>query len=377
MELRFTPSLASIEAAAWDALAGNQPFVRHAFLLALEESGCLGEGSGWQPLHATLWQGTRLLAAMPLYLKAHSWGEYVFDWAWANASERAGWPYYPKLLAAIPFTPVPGLRLLAVDEVARQALLAGVLKWAEAQQLSGLHCLFPDALSAKCLQSQGLLRRTGVQFHWFNRGYADYSAFLASLNHDKRKKLKQERKRVAASGVQIVRKSGSDLSPADWHFFYRCYANTYRLHRATPYLNERFFQRLGALFAEQCLLVIAYQDGEPLAAALNLFDSERLYGRYWGALQHVPNLHFELCYHQGIEFAIERGLLVFEGGAQGEHKLARGYVPAATYSLHYIADPALRAGVARFLEHERCEVAAEAEALGQFAPFRKTPSGSV
>lgn len=374
MELRFTPSLASIEADAWDALAGNQPFVRHAFLLALEESGCLGEGSGWQPLHATLWQGTRLLAAMPLYLKAHSWGEYVFDWAWANASERAGWPYYPKLLAAIPFTPVPGLRLLAVDEVARQALLAGVLEWAEVQQLSGLHCLFPDALSAKCLQSQGLLRRTGVQFHWFNRGYADYPAFLASLNHDKRKKLKQERKRVAASGVQIVRKSGAALSPADWQFFYRCYANTYRQHRATPYLNERFFQHLGELFAEQCLLVIAYQDGEPLAAALNLFDSERLYGRYWGALQHVPNLHFELCYHQGIEFAIERGLLVFEGGAQGEHKLARGFEAVETSSWHWLAQMGLRDAVAHFLQQEGQGLAHYLSELDERAPFRQDES---
>lgn len=374
MELRFTPGLTSIEADAWDALAGNQPFVRHAFLLALEESGCLGEGSGWQPLHATLWQGTRLLAAMPLYLKAHSWGEYVFDWAWANASERAGWPYYPKLLAAIPFTPVPGLRLLAVDEATRRALLAGVLEWAEAQQLSGLHCLFPDALSAKCLQSQGLLRRTGVQFHWFNRGYADYPAFLASLNHDKRKKLKQERKRVVASGVQIVRKSGGDLSPADWHFFYRCYANTYRQHRATPYLNERFFQRLGALFAEQCLLVIAYQDGEPLAAALNLFDSERLYGRYWGALQHVPNLHFELCYHQGIEFAIERGLLVFEGGAQGEHKLARGFEAVETSSWHWLAQAGLRDAVAHFLHQEGQGLAHYLSELDERAPFRQDES---
>ncbi|PHV13330.1 GNAT family N-acetyltransferase [Chitinimonas sp. BJB300] len=371
MQLCFHTSLAEVDAAAWNALAGGQPFVQHAFLRALEECGCVGGDTGWQPMHAALMRNGDLLAAMPLYLKQHSWGEYVFDWAWADASERAGWAYFPKLLNAIPFTPVPGNRLLAIDDSAREVLLAGVLGWASQQSLSGLHCLFPTAQEQEILAQAGLLQRRGVQFHWINRGYRDYAGFLASLNHDKRKKLKQERKRVAQAGLRIIRKHGDQIDAVDWAFFYRCYAHTYRAHRSSPYLNLAFFQRLGELLGQHCMLVIALREGEPVAAALNLFDSERLYGRYWGALDYIPNLHFELCYHQGIEFAIEQSLQIFEGGAQGEHKLARGFEAVETASWHWLAQPQLAQAVSHFLQAEGQGMAHYLCELDERAPFRQ------
>ncbi|MGQ5523175.1 GNAT family N-acetyltransferase [Chitinimonas sp. PSY-7] len=372
MQLSFHPTLAEVDAIAWNALAGEQPFVQHAFLLAMEECGCVGDSTGWQPFYATLVRGGELVAAIPLYLKQHSWGEYVFDWAWADASERAGWPYYPKLLNAIPFTPVPGRRLMAVDVSAQQILLAGVLDWARQQSLSGLHCLFPTEQERSTLEQAGLMQRTGVQFHWVNRGYKEYAEFLASLNHDKRKKVKQERKRVAQAGLRIVRKQGDQILAADWAFFYRCYTHTYRAHRSSPYLNLDFFQRLGELLGRHCLLVMAFRDEAPIAVALNLFDTERLYGRYWGALEYIPSLHFELCYHQGIEFAIERGLQIFEGGAQGEHKLARGFEAVETSSWHWLAQPQLAQAVARFLQQEGRSMACYMNELDERAPFRQT-----
>jgi hypothetical protein len=369
--LRFHDHIGEIAPADWDALAGTQPFLRHRFLAALESTGCVGGQSGWRPCHATLAQDGRLLAAAPLYLKDHSWGEYVFDWAWADASQRAGLPYYPKLLCAVPFTPVPGGRLLAVDDAARGQLLAGIISMAADSGLSGFHGLFPQAAEAAAWRDHpGILQRLGVQFHWLNRGYADYAAFLAGLNHDKRKKLKQERRKVADAGVQIVRKVGEEISEADWQFFARCYAQTYREHRSTPYLNLAFFRQLGAVLGDHCLLVLAYQGEAPIAAALNLFDETRLYGRYWGAQVFVPSLHFELCYHQGIEFAIERGLQAFEGGAQGEHKLARGFEAVETVSFHWLANPALAGAVSRFLTREAQGVVQYLSELDERAPYR-------
>ncbi|QDQ28833.1 N-acetyltransferase [Chitinimonas arctica] len=371
----FHDTIAAIPARQWDALAGPQPFLQHAFLLALETCGCVGGESGWQPLYAVLAADGELIAAMPLFLKDHSWGEYVFDWAWADASERAGLPYYPKLLSAIPFTPVPGPRLLARNEAARQVLLEAVMALVRRSGLSGFHCLFPLASEQACLASAGFLCRSGVQFHWMNRGYRDYTDFLAVLNHDKRKKLRQERRKVADAGVVVQRKSGAEISREDWAFFSLCYQRTYREHRSTPYLNLEFFLSLGEHLAGHCLLVLALRDGQPIAAALNLFDGQRLYGRYWGALEYVPNLHFELCYHQGIEFAIERGLAVFEGGAQGEHKLARGFEAVATQSWHWLANPELMAAVGRFLDREGQGIAHYLHELDERAPFRD-PSGA-
>ena len=370
MELKFHDDLSAITPEAWDRLAGSQPFLRHVFLRGLEQTGCVGEETGWQPLHATLEQDGVLLAAMPLYLKYHSWGEYVFDWAWADASQRAGLPYYPKLLAGIPFTPVQGPRLLAISDEARALLLQRVVEMARQSELSSLHCLFPDDVSELALQAQGLMRRRGVQFHWRNEGYGSYADFLATLNHDKRKKLKQERKKAAAEGLTIVRKAGGEISEADWAFFTSCYEQTYREHRSTPYLNLPFFLTLGERMAEQCLMIVAYDGQQPIAAALNLFDEERLYGRYWGAKRFVPSLHFELCYHQGIEFAIERGLKVFEGGAQGEHKLARGFEPVETTSWHWIADARLSSAIGNFLMRESLGVAQYIGELEERAPFR-------
>ncbi|GAB3266738.1 GNAT family N-acetyltransferase [Chitinimonas naiadis] len=369
-EARFLDSIHQIPAVQWDDLAGSQPFLRHAFLLALEETGCIGSDTGWQPLYATLYEGEQLIAAIPLYLKYHSWGEYVFDWAWADASERAGLNYYPKLLAAIPFTPVPGSRLLAHRADAAATLLRAVLLMVKTAGLSGFHCLFPARDEQAHYEQAGLLCRQSVQFHWINRGYDSYEAFLSALNHDKRKKLRQERRKVADAGIRVVRKTGRDITAADWAFFDRCYQHTYRAHRSTPYLNLDFFKQLGNAMPGHCLLVLAYRGEEPIAAALNLFDEQRLYGRYWGALEYVPSLHFELCYHQGIEFAIERGLAAFEGGAQGEHKLARGFEAVGTQSWHWLANPQLAKAVGRFLERESEGMNHYLDELDERAPYR-------
>jgi len=372
VKLQIHTAMSEIDPAAWDAIAGPQPFLQHAFLHLLETTGCVGEDAGWLPCHAALRDdGGQLRAAMPLYLKTHSWGEYVFDWAWADASQRADIAYYPKLLCAIPFTPVPGARLLGHDDDARRALLAGVLRWVDDQGLSGLHCLFPPMTDAPLFEAAGLMQRRGVQFHWHNRGYAGFDDFIGTMSHDKRKKIKQERRKVGEAGVQITRKTGAAITEADWRFFSACYDRTYAAHRSTPYLNLDFFLQLGEAMGDQCLLVLAEQAGQPIAAALNLFDATRLYGRYWGAMQFVPSLHFELCYYQGIEFAIERGLQVFEGGAQGEHKLARGFEAEATCSFHRLSHPGLHEAVQRFLLREGHGVAHYLSELDERAPFRE------
>jgi len=345
--------------------------LRHAFLSLLEETGCVGNEAGWQPCHAALTDGDQLLAAMPMYLKAHSWGEYVFDWAWADAAQRADIAYYPKLLSAIPFTPVPGVRLLGSDDASRLTLLQGVMQWAEEEALSGLHCLFPPLADAPLFEAAGMMQRHGVQFHWHNRGYGSFADFIGTMSHDKRKKIKQERRKVMEAGVAIRRKTGTEITEADWRFFAACYERTYAAHRSTPYLNLDFFCRLGRDMPEHCLLVLAEQEGKPVAAALNLFDDTRLYGRYWGAMAFVPSLHFELCYYQGIEFAIERGLRVFEGGAQGEHKLARGFEAVETSSFHHLSHPALNEAVQRFLLREGRGVAHYLSELEERAPFRE------
>ncbi|WP_018153037.1 GNAT family N-acetyltransferase [Leeia oryzae] len=369
MQLQIHSDIRQIGASGWDFLAGEQPFLQHRFLDALALHGCVGPDTGWQTAHLSLTEGDELLAAMPLYLKSHSYGEYVFDWAWANACEQAGVPYYPKLLTAIPFTPVTGCRWLARSEMYREVMLDQVMAFAEEQQLSGWHVLFAEDAPVEAMRERGWLNRRGVQFHWLNRGYRDFGDFLDNLRSDKRKKLKQERRKVQETGVQICRKTGTDITPADWDFFYRCYAQTYREHRSSPYLTRDFFQTLGQTMPENCLLVMASQNDQPIAAALNLMDDQRLYGRYWGALAWVPGLHFELCYYQGIEFAIERGLQVFEGGAQGEHKLARGFEAVETQSWHWLRHAGLSAAVARYLAHEGKGIGHYLDELQERAPF--------
>jgi predicted N-acyltransferase len=343
-------------AAEWDALAGSQPFLKHAFLEALELSKCVNAATGWQPHHLGLWKGNRLTAGMPLYLKSHSYGEYVFDWRWADAYEQAGGRYFPKLLCAVPFTPVPGPRLLAANSRDRLRLLEAVLELARESNLSSFHCLFPDTTSNDALSQAGLMQRQGYQFHWPNPGYRNFDEFLDTLSHHKRKKIRQERRKVLNAGLRFEIRTGNDIRESDWAFFHQCYVHTYRLHRSTPYLNLDFFTHLGDVLSDQTAMVLGYRHGQPICSALNLYDNERLYGRYWGALDYVPGLHFETCYYQGMDFCIQRKLKIFEGGAQGEHKLARGFLPVITHSWHWLANEHFGKLISDFLTRESLTV---------------------
>ena len=368
--LEIADSLAAVPADQWDALAGPNPLVSHGFLHALHESGSATPDTGWAPQYLLLRREGRLAGALPLYLKSHSYGEYVFDWAWADAWRRAGQRYYPKLLAAIPFTPVTGPRLMAGAESDRRLLARAAIQFAGEVEVSSLHCLFPTGPEAALLEDEGLMLRRTVQFHWHNEGFADFDAFLARMNHDKRKKVKQERRRLREAGVHFTRKVGRDITEADWRFFFRCYETTYRQHHSTPYLNLDFFLRIAEAIPQSLLLVTGAIDDEPLCAALDVFTAEALWGRYWGTTGYVPGLHFEACYYQAIEFCIERGIGRFEGGAQGEHKLARGLMPVPTLSAHWIADPEFRRAVRQFLARESAGVGAYVDELREHAPFR-------
>jgi predicted N-acyltransferase len=368
--LRLIEQLSSIDADAWDALATGHASLSHAFLSTLEDCGCVGHGTGWRPCHVTLWDGETLVGALPLYEKDHSYGEYVFDWAWADAYARHGLAYYPKLLAAIPFTPIPGPRLLARDASCRRALIDTALAIAQASDMSSLHVLLPTADEGDVLADAGLLIRRGVQFHWRNRGYADFDDFLARLNHDKRKKIRQERRRAAAHGLTCQWLDGRQAREADWRFFHRCYCATYALHRSVPYLNLDFFVMLAARAPETVRLLVAKRGDEPVASAFFLCDAQALYGRYWGATEHLPFVHFELCYYQAIDYCIATARQRFEGGAQGEHKLARGLEPVVTRSAHWIRDSRFRDAVDRFLAQERAGVAFYLDELSERTPFR-------
>lgn len=354
--LEVLESIARVEARQWDALAPAHLFTRHAFLHAFETTTCVGGRSGWQPQHLTLWHGDALHAATPLYLKFHSYGEYVFDWAWADAYERAGQRYYPKLLCAVPFTPVACPKLLGIDAPARAALASSLLDLARESALSSLHCLFLTGEDESLFANAELLWRSGVQYHWHNRAYCDFDAFLAEFNRDKRKKIKQDRKKVRDQGVSFQWLLGGDCSDEDWAFFNTCYRQTYREHHSSPYLNLAFFQKLGEAMPENVLLIVARVADEPVASALFLLDAQRLYGRYWGSIAAIPNLHFEVCYYQAIEFCIARGLAAFEGGAQGEHKIARGLLPVRTRSAHWIADTPFAEAIGAYLRRESAKV---------------------
>ncbi|HWS74393.1 MAG TPA: GNAT family N-acetyltransferase [Quisquiliibacterium sp.] len=365
-----------MHARTWDDLVrcsagGSLPaFLRHDFLANLERSGCVGRGSGWQPEHLCLFEGERLVAAAPLYRKQHSWGEYVFDWAWADAYERHGLRYYPKLVCAVPFTPVTGPRLLARDDRARSALAEALLAHARAARVSSLHVLFPGEGDARVLEAQGTLLRRGVQFHWRNAGYADFDEFLASLAQPKRKKIRAERRKVRDAGVRFERLAGADITDAHWDFFLRCYEGTYAAHGSTPYLNRGFFTSIGRSMPEQLILVLALRDERPIAASLLVRDERRLYGRYWGEVEHVPCLHFETAYYQAIEAAIELGIEVIEGGAQGEHKMARGFLAEPTRSMHWLAEPAFYDAVDRYLAREGQAIDGYLDELAERSPFR-------
>lgn len=360
--------------------AGNeraQPFLRHEFFDALERSGCVGAHTGWRAQHLLLRdRDDAPTALVPLYRKSHSYGEYVFDWAWADAWRRAGLRYYPKWLVAVPFTPVPGTRIAARDPVARRAAIDALLALARASSLSSLHVLFPPAAEAEALQAAGMLLRHGLQFHWRNDGYADFDAFLTTLAQPKRKKIRSERRRVREAGVRIRRLHGREIDAAHWRFFVRCYEATYDAHASTPYLNLEFFERIGQTMPEHLLLVVAERDGVPIASALFVHDDERLYGRYWGALEPVPLLHFELCYYQAIEIAIALRLRIVEGGAQGEHKLARGFLAVPTTSAHWLAEPAFADAVERFLAREDVLVGGYLDELRERSPYLVTQRGT-
>ena len=361
--------MSDFPADTWNALAGDSPFLQHAFLDALETTGCVGADIGWEPVHLALFRDGRLDAAMPLYVKHHSWGEFVFDWAWADAYRRHGLDYYPKLVCCAPFSPVPGPRLLATNDADRAALIQAALKLTHDSGCSSFHLLFPAAPDQAALASSGLLHRSGFQFHWSNAGYATFDDFLAALTHDKRKKIRQERKKLAALGVTFRWVEGRDSTDADWDHFLRCYADTYARHRSEPHLNRAFFMALRETMPDKLLLVIADRDGEPVACSFCMRDGERLYGRHWGTLEYLPGLHFETCYQQGIEYAIARGLQVFEGGAQGEHKLARGLTPVVTHSWHWLEHAEFRNAVDHFLEREADAIAHYVDEME--GPFRK------
>lgn len=368
-------SMQDISALAWDALTDGTPFLQHAFLSALEQSKSVGEGTGWYTSAITLFdQHAQLTGAVPAYLKTHSYGEYVFDWSWAEAYTRHDMPYYPKLVCAVPFTPVTCRKLLSHDAAVSSWLVNTLSQQLDQQQLSSAHALFPSAACSPFFEAAGWLKRSGVQFRWQNKGYADWEQFLATLSHDKRKKIRQERKKVAEAGVQCQWLTGTDITEANWDFFYDCYCNTYRAHYSTPYLTRDFFSLIGQSMPSNILMMVAEMHGQPIAATLNIYNAHTLYGRYWGALQYVPNLHFELCYYQAQAFCIAHGITYFEGGAQGEHKLARGFEPRPTCSYHQIAHPDFKIAIGRFLQQESGHISAYTNELEERAPFKKTLS---
>ena len=372
LQTRILDSLDRVSPPQWDRLAGDNPLLSYAFLHALHETGCACEDRGWSPLFVTLWDGEDLAGAMPLYAKAHSYGEYVFDWAWADAYHRHGLDYYPKLVCAIPFTPAAGARALAPTAALRQQLLSAALELAKESRASSLHVLFPPPEQAPELESAGLMLRNGVQFHWQNPGYRDFDDFLSGMSHDKRKRIRQERRKVREAGVEFAWFNGRDATPAQWDFFTLCYNRTYRQHHSTPYLNRAFFLRLAQTMPDNVLLIVGSRDGEPIAAALNVHNGHTLWGRYWGAARFVSGLHFEACYYQAIEFCIARGIRLFEGGAQGEHKLARGFLPVATCSAHWLAHPRFSRAVEEFLDREARGMTAYLDELNEHSPFKAT-----
>ena len=375
---RILSSLAEAGQPAWDALLRAQPdanpFLSYAFLHALHESGSACEDSGWQPQYLSLWQEDVLVAALPMYAKFHSYGEYVFDWAWADAYRRNGLEYYPKLLSAIPFTPVSGSRLLAVDEASRAALIRALLGVQQASGLSSTHILYPPEAEAQQLAKAGFLLRKGVQFHWQNQGYADFEQFLSTLEQKKRKNIRAERRKVHEAGITLRQIRGVDASEADWKFFKRCYDETYRAHHSSPYLNLDFFLRIGRSMPENLLLVVAEREGKAIASSLLVHDGQTLYGRYWGALEQHACLHFETAYYQPLEFCIANKIAAFEGGAQGEHKMARGFLPQATWSAHWLAHPGFADAIENFLSREGKGIDHYVDELNERNPFKSHPA---
>lgn len=370
---------AEVDTAQWDALLASQahptPFMKAAFLQALHASGSACSHTGWQPRFLTLWRQGRLAAACAAYLKHHSYGEYVFDWAWAQAHERHGLPYYPKLLTAAPFTPVPGTRLLAVDDKARLALCRELTKQVREQSLSSAHVLFVDEMDAEALRESGWMIRQGVQFHWTQDPHnpsRSFDDFLSRLQREKRKKIQQEQRRVREAGVRFTAHVGSEIDEGLWDYFHLCYSLTYRLHHSTPYLSREFFTGVAHTMPQHWALFVARVEDQPVGCSLIALDPQQrvAYGRYWGSTQHIPCLHFDACYYQPLAWCLQQGYVRFEGGAQGEHKMARGLLPVPTRSAHWLADERFAHAVDDFLQREGAHVGAYLDELREHSPFK-------
>jgi predicted N-acyltransferase len=373
---RTIGAIDDVDAAQWDRLANPSvetfnPFVAHAFLSALEKSKSVANETGWAPLHLLLEENDAIIGAAPLYAKGHSQGEYVFDHHWADAFHRAGGAYYPKLLCAAPFTPVPGPRLLATTTEARSGLAAALASISSRIGASSVHANFVRENDLRALVAAGYLPRMGEQYHWFNRGYETFDDFLAALSSRKRKAVKRERRDALANGLTIRAMKGADIDERHWDAFWLFYQDTGARKWGQPYLTRTFFRLIAETMTEHLLLIVAERDGRPIAGALNFIGGDALYGRYWGCLEDHPFLHFEICYYQAIDYAIANGLARVEAGAQGQHKIARGYEPVATHSAHWIANDSFRDAIARYLEAERAQTGAEIDALKGFTPFRK------
>lgn len=367
--VRIVGKVTNVNAEQWNALT-RMPFLSYEFLAALENSGSIGEGTGWAPCILVMTKQGQVVGAMPLYIKSHSYGEYVFDWAWADAYEQSGLAYYPKLLSAIPFSPITSARLLADNSENKLLLIEALETLLEKHQLSSAHVLFPESDDAKLFEQVGWIKRTGVQFRWENKCYKTFEGFLADLSHNKRKKINQERKKVAKAGVTCRLIKGQDATEADWDFFYECYCTTYSEHRSTPYLTRTFFSEVSQTMPQHILLVMADIDGQNIACTLNFYNDDTLYGRYWGSTTFVSGLHFELCYYQAQQFCIDQNIQYFEGGAQGEHKLARGFTPRSTSSYHKMTHPEFELAIKDFLEREAKGIATYTTELEERAPFK-------
>ena len=378
--LEIIESLSEVSAADWNALLtpDASPFLKHEFLSTLEETVCVGGNTGWQVAHLALYRSAQLIGAMPLYLKQHSYGEFVFDWSWAQAFEQQGMQYYPKALCAIPFTPVQGSRILfspAEDgaQIQRQ-LIAGLKTLVVQNHLSSAHILFPLGEQTQAMVDQGFMLRDSVQFHWHNQNFINFEQFLAALTMKRRKNIRQERDKVSREGISFRHVPGQLANDEDWAFFYRCYENTYIEHHSSPYLNQDFFRLIGKRMPENLHLILAQRGDLPIAASLLFVDRtiSKAYGRYWGALEHVPCLHFETAYYQAIEYCIDQQIETFEGGAQGEHKMARGFLPTTIQSAHYIADPQFSKAVKHFLEREQRGIGAYVDELAEHSPLKSS-----
>jgi predicted N-acyltransferase len=349
----------------------DNSFLSNEFFLSLEKSKSIGKGTGWIPFPIIVKEGGVVVGCMPIFLKEHSYGEYIFDWAWAEAFQRHGLNYYPKLVCAIPFSPVTGPRILAKNKEVKDLLVKALEKIMHQHKISSCHFLFTNKDDQKILNKAGWMHRQGVQFRWENKEYKNFDDFLKTLSHRKRKKIRQERKRVDGYNLTILRKLGSNISKEDLCFMYECYCQTYALHHSSPYLTKDFFITLHKLMPEKLLIIQASKDHVPIASALNIISDNKLYGRYWGAIEYIPNLHFELCYYQGQEFCIENSLEFFEGGAQGEHKIARGFAPFDTFSSHYIVNNEFREAISNFLNEEENRMNIYMEELEERLPFKQ------